>query len=141
MHGPEIAAIPSWLRESVDQDRKDEVFKLGLITGLREKRGRYYTPNFERGLILDRLCEILRPEAILEIGTGRRQWPSSPMVSPTGPSLRSMDTAWCSCTIRRVSLHCIQAGSGGGESSAGFYIVALPRKLSPSLRSTIRLDL
>jgi predicted O-methyltransferase YrrM len=47
------------------------VFKLGLITGLREKRGRYYTPNFERGLILDRLCEILRPEAILEIGTGR----------------------------------------------------------------------
>jgi hypothetical protein len=50
----------------------ERVWRLGLLTGLRaEPDGRFSAPNFERGLVLDRLVELRKPRAILELGTGR----------------------------------------------------------------------
>jgi hypothetical protein len=49
MHGLDIADIPSWLRANVESERRDEVFKLGLITGLREKKGVSIPPTSSAG--------------------------------------------------------------------------------------------
>ena len=64
--------IGSWLRNFDDPVRKERIRKIGLLTGLRfDKERGYYPPNFERGLILDRLIETRKPARVLEIGTGR----------------------------------------------------------------------
>ena len=61
-----------WLKNFADPVRRDRIWKIGLLTGLRQDKTRgYYPPNFERGLVLDRLIELRRPKTILEIGTGR----------------------------------------------------------------------
>ena len=55
-----------------DPARKERVWQLGLVTGLRgEKDGTYRPANFERGLLLDRIVETRKPRTVLEIGTGR----------------------------------------------------------------------
>ncbi len=65
-------SIGDWLRAFADPVRKERIWKLGLLTGLRFDKARgYYPPNFERGLVLDRLIEQRRPARVLEIGTGR----------------------------------------------------------------------
>lgn len=65
-------SLGSWLRTFADPVRRERIWKIGLLTGLRfDKERGYYPPNFERGLILDRLIELRRPERVLEIGTGR----------------------------------------------------------------------
>ena len=64
--------LGDWLKNFDDPARRERVWKLGLLTGLRgEKDGTYRPANFERGLILDRLIETRTPRQILEIGTGR----------------------------------------------------------------------
>jgi predicted O-methyltransferase YrrM len=64
--------LGQWLRTLKDPARTERVWRLGLLTGLRaEPDGRFSTPNFERGLVLDRLVELRKPRAILELGTGR----------------------------------------------------------------------
>src|SRR6201994_5179090 len=64
--------IGSWLKNFDDPVRKERIWKIGLLTGLRfDKERGYYPPNFERGLVLDRLIETRRPRHVLEIGTGR----------------------------------------------------------------------
>jgi len=64
--------LGSWLRNFADPVRKERIWKLGLLTGLRfDKERGYYPPNFERGLVLDRLIETRKPARVLEIGTGR----------------------------------------------------------------------
>jgi hypothetical protein len=61
-----------WLKNFADPVRRDRIWKIGLLTGLRHDKVRgYFPPNFERGLVLDRLIELRRPRTILEIGTGR----------------------------------------------------------------------
>jgi len=72
-------ALGAWLknfdeaeRSGESSARRDRVWQLGLLTGLRgETDGTYRPANFERGLILDRIIEIRKPRRILEIGTGR----------------------------------------------------------------------
>jgi len=65
-------SIGSWLKTFADPVRKERIWKLGLLTGLRfDKERGFYPPNFERGLVLDRLIEQRRPQRVLEIGTGR----------------------------------------------------------------------
>ena len=51
--------------------REQRVLRIGNLTGLREENGIYRRANFERGLLLDSLVSSLRPERILELGTGR----------------------------------------------------------------------
>lgn len=51
--------------------RQHRVLRVGNLTGLREENGIYRRANFERGLLLDSLVSSLRPERILELGTGR----------------------------------------------------------------------
>ncbi|MEA3211239.1 MAG: hypothetical protein QOE70_4296 [Chthoniobacter sp.] len=64
--------LGDWLKHFDDAARRERVWQLGLLTGLRaEKDGSYRPANFERGLVLDRLVELRKPRAILEIGTGR----------------------------------------------------------------------
>jgi predicted O-methyltransferase YrrM len=70
-HTSHLRDIGRWICKEVDEPRKARIYSIGLLTGLRERSGVFTTPNFERGLILDRLCEILRPSAVLELGTGR----------------------------------------------------------------------
>ncbi len=61
-----------WLKNFDDAARKERVWKLGLLTGLRgESDGTFRPANFERGLVLDRVVELRKPRQILEIGTGR----------------------------------------------------------------------
>ena len=61
-----------WLRTFADPARRQRIWELGLLTGLREREAGQLCPaNFERALILDRLIEMRRPRRILEIGTGR----------------------------------------------------------------------
>jgi predicted O-methyltransferase YrrM len=66
-----LHGIGRWLQQDVDELRRERIYSLGRITGLRESKGIFTTPNFERGLVLDRLCEIFRPASVLELGTGR----------------------------------------------------------------------
>jgi hypothetical protein len=69
---PDIHEIPLWLRNLDDDPRTQRIWELGLLTGWRRYAdGRFGAPNFERALVLDRLMELLKPESILEIGTGR----------------------------------------------------------------------
>jgi predicted O-methyltransferase YrrM len=64
--------LGEWLKSFNDAARRDRIWQLGLLTGLRaDKDGGFRPANFERGLILDRLVELLRPVHVLEIGTGR----------------------------------------------------------------------
>lgn len=65
-------SIGTWLKSFADPERRERIWKIGLLTGLRftKERG-FYPPNFERGLVLDRLAELRRPKRVLEIGTGR----------------------------------------------------------------------
>ena len=64
--------LGQWLSSSREPARIERVWRLGLLTGLRaEPDGHFGTPNFERGLVLDRLVELRKPRAILELGTGR----------------------------------------------------------------------
>jgi predicted O-methyltransferase YrrM len=64
--------IGPWLKNFDETTRKDRVYQLGLLTGLRgEKDGTFRPANFERGLVLDRLVELHKPRRVLEIGTGR----------------------------------------------------------------------
>lgn len=61
-----------WLKNFDDAARRDRVWKLGLLTGLRgEDDGSFRPANFERGLILDRIVELRKPRTVLELGTGR----------------------------------------------------------------------
>ena len=61
-----------WLKNFSDSVRRERIWKIGLLTGMRfDKERGYYPPNFERGLVLDRLVEVRRPRNVLEIGTGR----------------------------------------------------------------------
>jgi predicted O-methyltransferase YrrM len=69
--GNSLRDIGHWIQRGVDAARRDRIYSLGLFTGLRETDGTFTTPNFERGLILDRLCEIRQPATVLELGTGR----------------------------------------------------------------------
>jgi hypothetical protein len=65
-------SLGSWLKNFADPVRRERIWKTGLLTGLRfEKEKGFYPPNFERGLVLDRLVELRRPQRVLEIGTGR----------------------------------------------------------------------
>jgi predicted O-methyltransferase YrrM len=65
-------ALGDWLTHFDDASRRERVWNLGLLTGLRaEKDGSYRPANFERGLVLDRLIELRKPKTVLEIGTGR----------------------------------------------------------------------
>jgi SAM-dependent methyltransferase len=66
-----MAALGDWLRDLDDPPRRDRIWGLGLLTGLRADGDSYRPANFERGLILDRLVELRRPAEVLEIGTGR----------------------------------------------------------------------
>jgi predicted O-methyltransferase YrrM len=66
------SSLGTWLKNFDDAARKDRVWKLGLLTGLRgEKDGTFRPANFERGLLLDRIVELRKPRTVLEIGTGR----------------------------------------------------------------------
>jgi predicted O-methyltransferase YrrM len=68
----ELPQFGEWLKHFNDAARRERVWQLGLLTGLRaEKDGTFRPANFERGLVLDRLVELRKPKAILEIGTGR----------------------------------------------------------------------
>jgi len=59
-----------WLAD--DATRRECVWKLGLLTGLKANEDGTFSPaNFERALVLGRLVEKYRPARILEIGTGR----------------------------------------------------------------------
>jgi predicted O-methyltransferase YrrM len=61
-----------WLKNFDDPTRRERIWQLGLLTGLRgETDGTYRPANFERGLVLDRIVELRRPRTVLEIGTGR----------------------------------------------------------------------
>ncbi|MDB6174800.1 MAG: uncharacterized protein JWL59_4111 [Chthoniobacteraceae bacterium] len=65
-------SLREWFQAFEDPVRRQRIWDLGLLTGLRERKGSDPAPaNFERGLILDRLIEVRRPKRILEIGTGR----------------------------------------------------------------------
>ena len=67
-----MTGLGDWLKTFDDKPRRERVWQLGLLTGLRgEKDGTYRPANFERGLILDRIIETRKPRRILEIGTGR----------------------------------------------------------------------
>src|SRR5215213_10736047 len=64
--------LGAWLKSFDEPARRDRIYQLGLLTGLRaEADGRFRPANFERGLILDRLVEERRPKKVLELGTGR----------------------------------------------------------------------
>jgi predicted O-methyltransferase YrrM len=64
--------IGNWLKNFDDPARRDRVWQIGMLTGLRaEKDGSFRPANFERGLVLDRIMELRQPRNILEIGTGR----------------------------------------------------------------------
>ena len=64
--------LGDWLKNFDDPARRERVWQLGLLTGLRgEKDGTYRPANFERGLVLDRIIELRKPRTVLEIGTGR----------------------------------------------------------------------
>ena len=64
--------LGDWLKTLADPARRERVWQLGLLTGLRgEKDGTFRPANFERGLVLDRIIELRKPRRILEIGTGR----------------------------------------------------------------------
>lgn len=66
------SSFGDWLKNFDDAARKERVWKLGLLTGLRgEADGTFRPANFERGLVLDRVVELRKPRQILEIGTGR----------------------------------------------------------------------
>jgi len=65
------AVLASWLRDFHDDAEKLRVLEIGQLTGLREKAGRYYPANFERGLLLREIVRRRRPRRILELGTGR----------------------------------------------------------------------
>jgi predicted O-methyltransferase YrrM len=65
------AVLASWLRDFQDDAEKRRVLEIGQLTGLREKAGRYYPANFERGLLLREIVRRRRPQRILELGTGR----------------------------------------------------------------------
>ncbi len=66
------SSFGDWLKSFDDAARKERVWKLGLLTGLRgEADGTFRPANFERGLVLDRVVELRKPRQILEIGTGR----------------------------------------------------------------------
>ena len=66
------SGLGDWLKNFADPARRDRVWQLGLLTGLRgEKDGTFRPANFERGLVLDRIIELRKPRRILEIGTGR----------------------------------------------------------------------
>ena len=65
-------SLGSWVKNFADPVRRERIWKIGLLTGMRfEKERGYFPPNFERGLVLDRLVETRRPRNVLEIGTGR----------------------------------------------------------------------
>jgi len=65
-------SLGKWLKDFADPVRRERIWKIGLLTGLRFNKERgYFPPNFERGLVLDRLAELNRPRNVLEIGTGR----------------------------------------------------------------------
>ena len=67
-----MTSLGDWLKNFNDPARKERVWQLGLLTGLRgEKDGTFRPANFERGLLLDRIVELRKPRTILEIGTGR----------------------------------------------------------------------
>jgi len=64
--------LGDWLKHFNDATRRERIWQLGLLTGLRgEKDGTYRPANFERGLVLDRIVELRKPRTVLEIGTGR----------------------------------------------------------------------
>ena len=65
-------SLGSWLKNFADPVRQERIRQIGLLTGLRfEKERGFFPPNFERGLVLDRLVELRQPKQVLEIGTGR----------------------------------------------------------------------
>ena len=67
-----MESLGNWIKNFNDPVVKERVWRLGLLTGLRgEKDGTYRPANLERGLLLDRIVQLRKPHAVLEIGTGR----------------------------------------------------------------------
>lgn len=66
-----VAEARHALAAGSDTAREQAVLSVGNITGLREEGGKFRRANFERGLLLHSLVETLRPQQILELGTGR----------------------------------------------------------------------
>jgi hypothetical protein len=67
-----MESLGSWIKNFDDPPRRQRILEIGLLTGLRaDADGAYRLANFERGLLLDRVVELLRPTRVLEVGTGR----------------------------------------------------------------------
>ncbi|RJQ27203.1 class I SAM-dependent methyltransferase [Candidatus Parcubacteria bacterium] len=67
-----VIEIGNWLRQLDEQERKNRIWKLGLLTGWRKlENGSFMAPNFERALVIERIIELTKPRTFLEIGTGR----------------------------------------------------------------------
>ena len=60
-----------WLQNASREACREQVWKLGLLTGLKSDGGEFSPANFERAIVLDRIIELRKPARILEIGTGR----------------------------------------------------------------------
>ncbi len=72
METPASPGFGPWLKTFHDPARRERIWQLGLLTGLRaEADGKFRPANFERGLVLDRLVELRQPRTVLELGTGR----------------------------------------------------------------------
>lgn len=68
-----IKTLLTWLlKQRPEVPVAKKIWSIGLLTGWRRLEGGAFGPvNFERGLLLYRLVEVLRPNRILEVGTGR----------------------------------------------------------------------
>jgi len=72
MKSEKLDSLPTWLESFDDTERKGRIWEIGLLTGWRHYAdGSYGAPNYERGLLVDRIVELTHPATILEIGTGR----------------------------------------------------------------------
>lgn len=71
----DVNSVVKLARESLqpgsNPEREKRILNIGLLTGLHFRNGQYRKANFERGLLLDSLVTSLRPQNILELGTGR----------------------------------------------------------------------
>jgi len=66
-----LVAAHGALTHGADTEREERVLRIGNLTGLSEKNGKFRKANFERGLPLDGLVEVLQPREVLELGPGR----------------------------------------------------------------------
>ncbi|MEO6848721.1 MAG: class I SAM-dependent methyltransferase [Chthoniobacterales bacterium] len=63
--------LSGWLKKFDSPEEKNRVLGIGNFSGLKEDAGNYYSANFERTLLLRHIVRTLRPQRILELGTGR----------------------------------------------------------------------